>query len=302
MKSDAMKVLVMGATGQAGAQTVRRLLRRDAMVRALVRNAEKAEEMFSGTDSGGWLEIMQGALDDPAALRAAFAGSDVAFVALGPLGEQGALQRSIIETAAAAGLPQLVRLSALNAGHDSLGVHQRANADLDDLAERGGIGYTTVEPAITMTSMVAAAKEIHETGGWTGVAQHGRNPLIDPRDVAGAAAAVLLDRSRWGRRHELTGPELLTWPQATALFGKEFGRTVEYRAVDEATLRESLTRRGFAEPVIELRLGRERATEARENERLTDTVLELTGARPHTLAQFLHDCRDKFLKARAGAA
>jgi uncharacterized protein YbjT (DUF2867 family) len=296
VKSDAMKVLVIGATGQTGAQAVRRLLRKEAMVRVLVRNAEKAEEIFSGAESGGWLEIVQGNLDDSAALQAAFTGSDAAFVALGAVGEQGELQKSIIEAAAAAGLPQLVRLSVLNAGHDSLGINQRAHADLDDLAERSGVGYTTVRPAIYMTNVVTAAREIKATGGWIGIAQHGRNPLIDPRDVADAAAAVILNRSRWGRRYDLTGPELFSWPEATAVLAKELGRPVEYRAVDEATLREELLGRGFQAPLIELLIARERATEARENERLTDTVLELTGARPRTLAQFLHECREKFHK------
>jgi uncharacterized protein YbjT (DUF2867 family) len=291
-----MKVLVIGATGQTGAQAVRRLLRRDAMVRVLVRNPQKAEEMFYGADTGGWLEIVGGSLDDPGVLRAAFNKSDVAFVALGSVGEQGALQRSIIEAAADAGLPQLIRLSVLNAGHDSLGINQRAHAELDDLAGRTGIGYTTVRPAIFMTSLLASARQIRETGGWSGVARQGRNPLIDPRDAADAAAAVILDRSRWGRHHELTGPELLSWPDAAAQLGREIGRPVEYRAVDDATMREALAQRGFGAPDVDLLIAREHATEARENERITNTVLELTGAHPRTLAQFLHEYRAKFCK------
>jgi hypothetical protein len=70
--------------------------------------------------------------------------------------------------------------------------------------------------------------------------------------------------------------------------------------VDDATLREALVQQGFGAPSVDLLIAREHATEARENERITNTVLELTGAHPRTLAQFVHEYRGKFCKAGTG--
>jgi len=59
-------VLVVGATGGVGQLTVAKLLEKDYQVRVLVRNAEKADNMFDGN-----VEIAVGDIRDPTTLPAA---------------------------------------------------------------------------------------------------------------------------------------------------------------------------------------------------------------------------------------
>jgi uncharacterized protein YbjT (DUF2867 family) len=222
-------------------------------------------------------------------------GVDGVFVALDPSGEQGSLQRGVIATATAAKVPQLVRISVLNVRHESAGVNQRAHADLDDAVGGAGLPYTSLRPAIFMTSALEGARRIREGDDWLGTARRGRNPLIDPRDVAATAVAVLLDPGTWGRHYELAGPQLYSWAEVADLIGQELGRTVTFTAVDDDTFRTDAARYGLSEAAVATFLAREHAVAAGDNERVTDWVERLTGAAPRTLPAFLHENRTWFL-------
>jgi uncharacterized protein YbjT (DUF2867 family) len=297
-----MKVLLIGATGRVGTPTAHGLLARGADVRVLVRNPAKARERLADpvlTPGGavpGDLEIVSGALEDAGAVAEAAAGMDAAFVALGSVGEQGELQRQVIEALAHAGLPRLVRLSVLSTRHDSPGINQRGHAVLDDVVTATRLTYTSLRPAIFMTSVLDVAAQIRRDGTWLGTAAHGRNPLIDPRDVAAVAVAVLLDPGTGEQHYELTGPTLYSWPAVAQALTRELGRTVEFIAVDEATLRERLARQ-LPEWGVDLLVARERAVEAGDNERLTGWVHKLTGAAPRNLEDFLREHLAEFRPA-----
>jgi uncharacterized protein YbjT (DUF2867 family) len=262
-----------------------------ANVRALVRDPAKARERLADPVSAGGaaelgdLEIVTGALDDADAVAEAAGGMDAAFLALGSVGEQGELQHRVIQTLAAAGLPRLVRLSVLSTGHASPGLNQRGHAVLDDVVADTGLAYTSLRPVIFMTGVLDAAAQIRRDGSWLGTAAHGRNPLIDPRDVAATAVAVLLDPGGRERHYELTGPRLYSWPDVAEALTRELGRTVKFVAVDEATMRERLAGQ-VTESGVDLLVTRERAVEAGDNERLTGWVHKLTGAAPRTVEAF----------------
>ncbi|HEX4246752.1 MAG TPA: NAD(P)H-binding protein [Pseudonocardia sp.] len=288
-----MRVLVIGATGNVGVPTVLGLLERGADVRVLVRNEGKARELFAGVGPGR-LEIVAGELTDSATVAAAVPGADVAFLALHSVGPSGELQRAVIGALAEAGLPRLVRLSVLSTSHTSPGLNQRGHAVLDDVAEATGLVYTSLRPAIFMTAVLDAAAQVRVGGGWIGTAETGRNPLIDPRDVATTAVEVLLDPAKQGQHYDLTGPALYSWSEAASALADVLGRPVEFTVVDEPTLREKAARR-VPDWMVELLLARERAVETGDNERLTDWVQRLTGAAPRTLQAYLREHRAEFL-------
>jgi putative NADH-flavin reductase len=116
-----LTITVIGATGRVGSAVVQRLVTANAAVRVLVRDPGKAQRLFGDSP---FLEIIRIRLDNPAAVAAGLTGSDAVFLAMGSVGLQASLQRIVIQAAAATqGLRQLVRLSVLNAGPDSLGIN-----------------------------------------------------------------------------------------------------------------------------------------------------------------------------------
>jgi NAD(P)H dehydrogenase (quinone) len=287
-----MTITVIGATGRVGSAVVQRLAGADTAVRVLVRDPEKAKRLFGDSPR---LETVRVHLDDPAAVAARLTGSDAVFLAMGSVGAEANLQRIVIQAAAAtAGLRQLVRLSVLNAGPDSLGINQRGHWSLDFAAQVAGVPYTTIRPAIFSASMLAGAPEIKVSRTWTGLASTGRVALIDYRDAADAAVRVLTEPSAWGQHHDLTGPRQVSWPEALQALSAELGETVTFRTASAIELIRRLTQAGVTPGQAELLVTREWAIMAGENERTTGTVRELTGHEPRTIEEFLHENRELF--------
>ena len=287
-----MTITIIGATGRVGSAVVQRLLDAHAVVRVLVRDPDKAKRLFGDNPL---LESVRIHLDDPSAVSTGLSGSDAVFVAMGSIGAEANLQRIVIQAAAATpGLRQLVRLSVLNAGPDSLGINQRGHWSLDFAAQVAGVPYTTIRPAIFSASMLAGAPEIKVSRTWTGLASTGRVALSDYRDTADAAARVLTEPSTWGQHHDLTGPRQVSWPEAVQSLSTELGETVTFRTVSAIELIRMLTKAGVTPGLAELLVTREWSIMAGENERTTGTVRELTGHEPRTIEEFLHENRELF--------
>ena len=287
-----MTIAIVGATGRIGSAVTRGLLGAGHPVRALVRDPDKADRLFG--DPPG-LEIFPVQLEDQAAVTKALAGADTVFLAMGSIGLEANLQRAVIQAAGAVpGFQQLVRLSVLNAGPDSIGLNQRGHWSIDFAAQATGIPYTTICPSIWSASMLAGAPTIKATRSWTGLADTGRVALSHPADTVDVAIRALSDRSTWGQRHELTGPRLVSWPEALEALSEELGETVTFRTTDPFTLLQHLVGAGFPAGMAELLITREWAIMAGENERTTTTVRDLTGHEPRALEEFLHDNRDAF--------
>jgi uncharacterized protein YbjT (DUF2867 family) len=286
-----MTIAVIGATGRVGSLVVRGLLDAGEPVSALVRDPGKASEMFGALPG---LEIHEVALGRPDAVAARLADVSAAFVAIGSVGIEGALQRVAIQAAGAAGVDQLVRLSVLNTSADSLGINQRAHWSIDFAAEAAGIPYTTVRPAIFSASLLVGAAEVRASRTWTGLADSGRVALVDHRDVADAVVRILSDPTAWGTHYDLTGPAQLSWPEAMALLSAELGETVTFQATTERALIDRLVGMGAAPGQAELLVAREWAILGGENERTTTQLKPLIGREPRTVEAFLHEYRERF--------
>jgi uncharacterized protein YbjT (DUF2867 family) len=288
-----MTTAIIGATGRIGSAVTRGLLDTGRPVRALVRDPGKASRLFGDTPD---LEIHQVQLADPSALAKALDGVSTVFLAMGSIGIEANLQRAAIQaTASTAGIQQLVRLSVLNAGPDSLGINQRGHGSIDFAAQVAGIPYTTIRPSIWSASMLAGAPEIRAARTWTGLADTGRVALSHPADTVEVALRVLSDPSTWGQHHELTGSQQVSWPEALQILSGELGETVTFRTTDAFGLLQRLVKAGVAPGMAELLITREWAITAGENERpATTTVSDLTGHEPRTIQEFLHDNHDSF--------
>jgi NAD(P)H dehydrogenase (quinone) len=287
-----MTITVIGATGRVGSAVVQRLLDAHTAVRILVRDPDKANRLFGDNPR---LESVRIHLDDPSAVSTGLSGSDAVFVAMGSIGAEANLQRIVIQAAAATpGLRQLVRLSVLNAGPNSLGINQRGHWSLDFAAQVAGVPYTTIRPAIFSASMLAGASEIKTSRTWTGLAGTGRVALIDHRDAADAAARVLTEPAAWGQHYDLTGPRQVSWPEALQALSAVLGETVTFRTSSATNLIQKLTQAGVAPGQAELLVTREWAIIAGENERTTGKVRELTGHEPRTIEEFFRENRALF--------
>src|ERR1700743_25276 len=233
-----MTTAIIGATGRIGSAVAQGMRDTGHRVRVLVRDPGKAARLFG--DTAG-MEIRQVRLTDPAAVAQGLEGISTVFLAMGSIGIEANLQRLVISTAASGpGIQQLVRLSVLNAGPDSLGINQRGHWSIDFAAQAAGLPYPTTRLSTWSASMLPGARKIRAARTWTGLADTGRVALSHPADTVDVAIRVLGDPSTWGRHPELTGPRLVSWPEALQVLSGELGETVTFRTASAFELLQRL--------------------------------------------------------------
>jgi uncharacterized protein YbjT (DUF2867 family) len=277
-------ILVTGATGNVGAHVVRELRERGAHVRALVRDPARAAERL-----GTGVELAVGDFSDPASLRRALDGVDAVLLSCGNQPRQAELEGAAIDAAAAAGVRRLVKLSTVGAEPGSPAAfwdhHGRAERHLAG----AGVPAVVLRANFHMSNLLAAADRARRDGRLFAPAGSARIGMVDPRDVAAAAAVALTADGHEGRTYELTGPEAMTYARVAEELSTTLGRPVEYVDVPDAVALDAMVGNGippwFAEQLVRV-FGQLRAGAA---DRVTDAVRALTGREPRTLARFLRD-------------
>ena len=137
------KILVTGATGNVGSGLIPELTAKGASVRALVRDATKAQGL---RDQG--VEVIIGDLDKPETLDVAFIGVDKVFLLTPPNPNQVTQARNGIAAAKRAGVPYIVRMSAraFKTAPDSPPRVTRQHAEIDADLKASGLAYTILQP------------------------------------------------------------------------------------------------------------------------------------------------------------
>lgn len=215
-----MRVAMTGATGYVGQAVVQKLLRRDHELRALVRSPGRA-----GTLSDRGVELVEGTLEDRAALRRLVEGADAVIHLVAVIVETGrqtfeavhvAGTEAVLDAARQAGTPLVLHMSALGARGDADATKYHRTKWLAEEAVRGGgRPYTIFRPSLiagpgsaplkTMVDMIRLSPVVPVVGD-------GRYQLqpIWLDDVAEAFARAL-ERSVARGTFDLAGPERLTY-------------------------------------------------------------------------------------------
>ena len=289
------KILIAAAAGRVARRVTATLCARGEPPRALVRDAPKARDVL--VDDRGVplpLEMVVSDFADRDGLRRAFAGIEIAFLALGSSPQQVELEQRFIDVAAEVGLPHLVEQSAAYARSDAAASVLRWHAAIESHLAASGVPHTLLSPSTFADVLLLAAPSIRATSRWSGCAPHGRNALIDSADVVDAVIAVLSDSSKRGKHHVLTGPFALTWPEVAARLTQVLGRPIHYDAVSIEERRAQLEAGGLAPWRVDLLLGLDEINRSDLYATPTDTVRQLTGHPPRAVEEYIERHRAAF--------
>ncbi|MDT8914868.1 NAD(P)H-binding protein [Amycolatopsis sp. PS_44_ISF1] len=211
-----MTILVTGATGNVGRLVVDELLGRGAPVRALTVDPERAA-------LPGGVEVVVGSLARPSTLPAALNGVESVYLA--PMGRT---VTRFCELAAEAGIPRVVALSGASVGQEHEGSSGHEFAAVERAVRAAGFDRTFLRPGMFMANTLGWAPSVRESGVVRSAYGDAVQTPIDLRDIAAAAAQVLVTDGHSGRTYVLSGPQTVTRREMAAAIGSALGRELPF--------------------------------------------------------------------------
>ncbi len=283
-------ILVTGATGKTGGQTVKHLLAKGAPVRALVRNADKVTPL---AEQG--VELVVGDVGDEAAVAKALDGVDGLMLTLPNGPNQLGWEMDIVKQAETAGVKHVAYMSSTESNPENPRRIPQVHVKVVEALQASNLGWTILRPNFFMQNMFMFLAPIKANDSFIFPSGDGKAAMCDVRDIGEVAALVLTSDGHLGQTYDLTGPELLTLHDAAAVLSKIVGRTITYipESIEDfrARMKNILTSEWHIEGVVELM---QEMAEEGGLDYTTNTIEELLGRPPVSLAQFLEQHKAMF--------
>ena len=237
--SKKIKVLVTGATGNTGSLLVPALLRAGVDVRILVRDEAKAKPL---KDLGA--EVVLGDLDKPETILPAVKNVDKIYL-LTWNGETQLQQAiNVIDAAKKSGNPHIVRHSMWGSENSRI---IKQGYKIEEILKESGLPWTILKPTFYMQNTMMAAQTISSDGVIYWDMKDGKLGMIDVRDIADAAFAVITGKGHEGKEYILTGPEAISFNDVAKIFSNVLDTEIKYVSVPGEAALQSMVGMGLPE-------------------------------------------------------
>ena len=220
-------ILVTGAGGKTGRAVIKALVARGAPVRAFVRSpAHQAALRAMGV-----AEVVVGAMDETDTVSRAVQGVDAIYhICPNVSPHEIAFAKTLIATAADAGVPRLVYHSVLHPQIQAM-PHHWNKLRVEEMLFASGLDITILQPTAYMQNSLAEWDRMKREGVYrVPYPVETRLSLVDLDDVAEAAALVLTTTGHRGATYELVGTPQLSQIEIAGTFGHALNRTIRAEA------------------------------------------------------------------------
>ena len=275
-----LKVLVTGATGNTGSLLVPALLRAGTDVRIFVRDEAKAKQY---KDLGA--EIVTGDLDRPETILPAVKNVDKIYLLTWNGETQLQQVKNVLNAAKQAGNPYIIRHSMW--GPESRIIKQGYKAD--ELIQNSGLPWTILKPTFYMQNTMMAAQTISSDGVIYWNMKDGKLGMIDVRDIADAAFAVITGDGFKSKEYILTGPEAISFNDIANTFSRVLDKEVKYVNVPGEAAFQSMTGMGLPEWIAHGYVELSEGFSQNFANKTTKNVELLTGHPARSFEQFVKD-------------
>lgn len=257
--------LVLGGTGKTGSRVVKRLAALGHSVRI---GSRTGKVPFDWNAPETWAELVEGA-------RAVY-------ITYQPdLAVPGAFEavKSFVEIALKAGVKRMVLLS---------GRGEEEAEQVEEMFRNSGADWTIVRASwfaqnFSESFMLEAvnAGEVAMPVGDT------REPFIDIDDIADVVTAALTDDRHVGKLYEVTGPRLISFPEAIQTIAAATGRPIRFQQIPAEAYRAGLEGAGVPEEMVSLVLYLFTTILDGRNAHVVDGVREALGREPRSFADYV---------------
>jgi uncharacterized protein YbjT (DUF2867 family) len=193
-----------------------------------------------------------------------------------------------------AGIKKIVKLSSLDVEHGlAIGAwHEKGEAAI----RASGVPFTFVRPTGFMSNLLAWAHSIKTERIVKSSTADGRRPFIHSEDIAAVSVEALVGDAHTGQAIPITGPDSLTFGEATAIIAEAIGQPLKYEAISDEEARERYGRVSGSPEETEAHVALWRAIREGRLAGVTHDVERILGRRPISLAQWASENRDAFIR------
>ncbi len=232
------RIVITGASGRYGRAATDGLIAA-GRARDLILMTRSPEKLADRAAQG--CEVRHGDYDAPETLAGAVQGAHKMLLISGTrVGARVAQHQAAIAAAAAAGVKHIAYTSFIGIDdpanpaevrHD----HFETEALIRKACAQGGMEWTMLRDAHYADAMIVmAGPGVMASGQWISNARDGREAMVWRDDCVACAVAVLTGSGHEGQVYTITGPQLQSFAEVTALMAEITGHALTYVPVDDA--------------------------------------------------------------------
>jgi len=222
-----MSIVVTGATGHLGRLVVAALLERGVPAADIVATGRATDKIADLAEAG--VRVAATDFDDPASLRAAYAGADRVLLISGTdIGRRPEQHRNAIEAARDEGVRLLAYTSIANADISRMTLAADHQAT-ETILRESGVPFALLRNGWYLENYTAQLPTVLAHGALLGSAGDGKVSAAARADYAAAAAVVLTGDGHEGKVYELGGDQAFTLAGLAQEIASASGQDVEYR-------------------------------------------------------------------------
>lgn len=282
-------ILVIGATGTAGREVIRQLTSAGVRTRAFIRNPAKGISVKSSL-----VEIAVGDFNSLQSIQRALDGIDKTYLATPSDPRQVEWEGSVVRAARESNVQYIVKLSTLGADTSSPLSMSRWHGEAEVIIENSGIPYTFLRSHNFMQNTLSLAPSFVSENVIRAPLKNGRVSMVDARDIATAAATLLIRSEQPERIYRITGLEALSYRDVADKISTVLGKTIRFLSISYDEARQAMLSVGTPDWLADDLILLYRHFEEGQGARITDDFMRLTGRPATTFDQFVRDYADIF--------
>jgi uncharacterized protein YbjT (DUF2867 family) len=230
-------IVITAPTSTIGRQVLANVLDKGESIRVIARDPSHLSPQTRQR-----VEVVQGSHSDLGVVTKAFTGADAVFWLVPPASDAKSVEAAYVDFARPActafksqGVKRVVGVSALGRGTPVAknAGFVTASLAMDDLIASTGVSYRALTMPSFMDNLLRQVALIKSQGVFfSPIAGDRKLPACATRDIAAAAAKLLLDHSWSGQGHlAVLGPEDLSFNDMAQIMSEVLGKPVRYQQI-----------------------------------------------------------------------
>lgn len=283
------KILVTGATGSLGKQTLKILSSKTDVSNlvALVRDESKATEL---KDLG--VEIRKGDYDNIESLKTAFQGIDkLLFVSASDIEKRLPQHKNVLEAAKNSGIKHIVYTSFVRKDESDaspIAAVAKAHIFSEDFILNSGITYTILRNTLYMDfapffigNKVLENQMVYLPSG------DGKVSFLLRSEMAEIAASVLTTAGHENKIYTVSSDKAHSYGEVAEIISEVSGKEIKFVSPSVDEYKETMQKAGVPETMIGMNVGFSLAIQHGEFEATNPEISKLLGRKPTSLKDFL---------------